>query len=176
MNRSDYLYRYKKIKMPVSWKLFRVICFLQMLLTVFIAIISLINLFKYGGFIFLFHCFAFVLMTCLSVLAINLLNNNYPDKPVAGKQKSAFNWLYLLNFLLLAFIFGLIFSEYRDLNKISFLWGGSVFSMPFSLLEGLYSYSLVLIFQFVILYGLYNLRRELYLNFFRNKQFEFEND
>jgi hypothetical protein len=145
-----------------------------MLGTIFFAIVSLISLFQQSSIMYFFHCISFSLMAWLSILAINLLNSNYPDRPVAGKLKTVFNWIFLLNFLLLAFLFGLIFSEYRELKVLSRMIGTPVFSLPFNILVVLCFNFVVLVFHCIILIGLYNLRRELYINFFRSKQFEFE--
>jgi hypothetical protein len=162
--------------MSLGWQSFRVICFFQMLGAIFFAFVSLINLFSESRGGFLLTCLAYVLVAWLAILGINLLNNNYPDRPVSGTQKTVFNWVFLLNFILLAFLFGFIFLEYRQLKILAVWVRRPVFQLPFRLLIMLYINFLVLIFQLIILYGLYTLRRELYQNFFRNKQFEFENE
>ncbi len=160
--------------MKISWQLYRLICLLQMLATTFFTFTSLISLFNTGRLYYFWETIFFVLMAALSIFALNLVNTNYPDKPVAGKQKNVFNWLFLINFFLLAFLFGLFFAEYRSLGLLRSITGGSLFSVPFRFLVPLLINSVVLIFQLLILYGLFNLRRELYSNFFVNKQFEFE--
>jgi len=160
--------------MKISWQLYRLICLLQMLATTFFTFTSLISLFNTGRLYYFWETIFFVLMAALSIFALNLVNTNYPDKPVAGKQKTVFNWLFLINFFLLAFLFGLFFAEYRSLGLLRSITGGSLFSVPFRFLVPLLINSVVLIFQLLIIYGLFNLRRELYRNFFVNKQFEFE--
>lgn len=162
--------------MSFSWKLFRIICFLQVLLTVFYSITSCIKLFQYNDrFYYFFESLAFGLMLWLAVLAMNLLNNNYPDKPVAGSEKTMFNWLFLLNFVLLTFLFGLFFAELSRLKDISQLFNRRVFRLSFTIfLPVLFSF-ITLLFQLVILYGLYSLRRLLYFNFSK-KEFEFEKE
>jgi len=62
----------------------------------------------------------------ISYSFLNVLNNNYPDKPITGRQKNVFNWLFLLNFLLVAFLFGVLFAEYRELHPIANLIDRSV--------------------------------------------------
>src|SRR5687768_10841452 len=93
------------------WKLFKVVCFLQMLATVYFAFTAFVSLFKTGEIYYLFETAAFALMSALAILALQVLGNNYPDKLIVGNQKAAFNWLYLMNFLLIAFLFGLFFAE-----------------------------------------------------------------
>ena len=161
--------------MPLRWKLFRIVCILQMLSASVFAIIGLINLFKSGGFSAIITILLFSLIFLQTILAINILNNNYPDTPVTGRQKTNFNRLYLLNFLFLVFLFGFIFSEYRQLHSLSVLIGKSIFELPFEFFIYLITHLIILIFQFIILYGLYQLRRELYFNLMK-KQFDFEKD
>jgi len=161
--------------MPFKWKLLGLVCILQMLVTVFFSISSLIRFFQYGVFILLFQFIAFALMSWLAILAINILNNNYPDKPIAGNQKRIFNWLFLINFLLIAFLFGLVFSEYRNLKSLAQAMKRPVFSLGIESTTGLIINLIMLIFHFTILYALYFLRRIIYQNFIGH-QFEFENN
>jgi len=159
--------------MPIKWKFFGLICVLQLLATAFFSITSFINLFQINAFYFLLQTIAFLLMTWLTMLALNILNNNYPDMQVAGRQKTIFNWLFLFNFLLIAFLFGLVISEYKNLKALTNLLDRSIFSLPFKWLLPFFAYAVILVFQFIILYGLYAIRVELYRNFI-SKQFEFE--
>jgi hypothetical protein len=157
----------------MTLKIFQVVSFLQMLATAFFSITSFINLFQTSDIYLLFQTTAFVLMSSLAILLLNILNNNYPDKPITGRQKSVFNWLFILNFLLIAFLFGLIFAEYGELHSIANLIDRPVLSLPFKLLVLVFTYITLLVFQFIILYGLYSIRRQIYRNFM-NKEFEFE--
>jgi hypothetical protein len=111
----------------------------------------------------------------LTILALNIINNNYPDTPVTGKQKTNFNRLFLLNFLFLVFLFGIIIAEYRELSSVAELFSRTVFQLPFNLYIPFLIHLFILFFQLAILYGLYELRRELYFNFMK-KKFEFEKD
>jgi hypothetical protein len=148
---------------------------LQMLATVYFAITSLIDLFQSSPFYFFFQALVFALASSLAILALNVVNNNYPDIPVAGTQKTIFNWLFLLNFLLLAFLFGLVIAEYRQVSLLREFTRKSPFGLPFHFFLPLLIYAVILIFQLIILYGLYILRRQVYVNF-RRKKFDFEND
>jgi hypothetical protein len=158
--------------MPIKWKLFGLACILQLLVTAFLAAMAFINVFQ-SGFYFLLEGIAFSLMLSLAVLGINILNHNYPETPVFGKQKRIFNWLFLLNFLLLAFLFGLIISEIRELQLIKILFDRPVHQLPFQIYWPLLVDMFILVFQFIILFGLYSLRRLLYERF-NSRQFEFE--
>jgi hypothetical protein len=133
----------------------------------------LFNFFRYASWSGLVGLVLFTFIMLLSVLAVNLLNNNYPDEPVDGKQKKNFNRLFLINFLFLALLFGFIIAEYRSLNQLVIATGKSLFDYPFAIFLMLIVYFGMLIFQLLILYGLYKLRLELYSNFMK-REFEFE--
>jgi hypothetical protein len=161
--------------MPVRWKLFRIVCLLQMLSASFFTIVSLISFFQSFRFAVFIRVVLFLLILMLSIIAVNILNSNYPDVPVTGRQKNNFNRLFLLNFIFLIFLFGILFGDIRQLNFFSGLTGRRVFQLPLRLFTEPAINFITLVFQLIILYGLYVLRRELYINF-RNKQFEFEKD
>jgi hypothetical protein len=133
----------------------------------------LINLIGDGLFSAFIRILLFMCIFLLTILAIHILNNNYPDVPVTGKQKTNFNRLFLINFLFLAFLFGIVFAEYREVQAWSALIGKPFFQLPLEAYIGLLSSTGILFLQLIILYGLYELRRELYINFMK-KEFEFE--
>jgi len=160
--------------MPIRWKIFRIVCIVQILAASVNLLEALANFFLYISFGSIVGLVLFTAIMLLCILGINLVNNNYPEEPVQDKQKKVFNRLFLLNFLFLAFLFGFIFREYRALNDASILTGKDFFDLPFSLFIMLIVYVWMLIFQLLILYGLYRLRLELYANFMKRK-FEFEN-
>lgn len=159
--------------MPVKWKIFRFICVLQMIISSTAEIMALIRFFQEPGFYTVIVVVLFLLVFMFTILAVNILGNNYPDTPITGRQKNNFNRLFLLNFLFLTFLFGIIFAEWRDLRVIADLTGKSVLSLPSRFYLYLGGNLLILIFQFIMFYGLYHLRRELYVNFMK-KKFDFE--
>jgi len=108
------------------------------------------------------------------VLGINLVNNNYPDEPVQDVQKKTFNRTFLLNFLLLSFLFAFVVAEFRELKQLAAFTNKSLFQLPLDFFITLIAYLLMLLLQLAILYGLYKLRLELYSNFM-NRKFDFEN-
>jgi heme/copper-type cytochrome/quinol oxidase subunit 2 len=129
---------------------------------------------RWGGFFYFLSMLVFSMVIALAIFGLNLYNNNYPDRPVAGKQKNIFNWLFLINFLFLAFLFGFVFSTYGELKGFSKLLNIPFTSLPSSFIFPFVLDLLNLILQFIILYGLYSLRRTLYRNFAMKKQFDFE--
>ena len=85
--------------MPLRWKLFRLTCILQMIAAGFKALEALLTFFQHISFGSIVGVLLFSSILMLTMLAINLLNNNYPDSPVEGRQKKVFNRLFLLNFV-----------------------------------------------------------------------------
>ena len=152
----------------------RIICILQTLIAIVRCLTSLFGLLMGGGFMLLLQAIAFGFIAALSILTIAIYNNNYPDKPVDGRQKKYFNRIFLINFLLIAFLFGFVFRDYRDgILQSRTLGVGSgfdlVFFIPFIIS------CCTLIFHFSILYGLYWLRRQIN-NTISSKQFDFEDE
>jgi cytochrome bd-type quinol oxidase subunit 2 len=127
-----------------------------------------------GGFILLLQAIAFGFIAALPILTFTIYNNNYPDKLIEGRQKKKFNRIFLINFLLIAFLFGFVFRDYRDamlqsrsldLRSEPYLF----FFIPFIIS------CCILIFHFSILYGLYWLRQQIN-NTISRKQFDFEDE
>lgn len=160
--------------MPLHWKLFRTICIAQLIAAAFNILNALFNFFRHASWSSLIGLALFLAIMLLAVLAIHLLNNNYPDEPVDGKQKKSFNRLFLSNFLFLSFLFGFIIAEFRSLTHLTNSSGKTFFDFPLGIFLMLFMYVGMLILQLIILYGLYKLRLELYSNFMKRK-FDFEN-
>ena len=156
------------------WNLFKLVCFLHMLATVYFALTAFISLFQTGDLYYLLETAAFALMSALAVIALHTIGNNFPDKPIVGKHKAAFNWLFLLNFLLIAFLFGLFFAELGQLRMLSRITTKPMSGFPPSIILPIVAITFLLIFQFIILFGMYQMRKIIYVNFFAKKQFEFE--
>ncbi|MEP7372370.1 MAG: hypothetical protein ABI675_03205 [Chitinophagaceae bacterium] len=159
--------------MPLRWKIFRIICIVQLIAASVNLLQKIFYFFLHISFGNIAGILLFIAIILLCILGINLVNNNYPEEPVQDKQKKIFNRLFLLNFILLSFLFGFIIAEMRSLNQFAFAIGKSFIEIPFGLFLMLLVYLFMLIFQLIILYGLYQLRLELYSNFMKRK-FEFE--
>lgn len=159
--------------MPARWKLFRAICIIQMIGAAFNELDVLFGFFRHASWSSVIGLIVFLAILLLTILGINLLNHNYPDEPVEGKQKKSFNRLFLINFLFLAFLFGFVIAEFRSLSQLASLSSRQLFDLPFSIFLMLITYSVMLVLQLAILYGLYKLRLELSENFVKRK-FEFE--
>ena len=159
--------------MPLRWKLFRVICILQILLTLSESGISTIWIFISTNPAYYFlNAAAFIIMLMLANLGLNIINSNYPDDPIVDAQKSRFNWLFLLNFLLLSFASGHLIAQYHVVYRL-YLFNGSFRNLPYSDLLTFLMYLFIFIFHIIILYGLFFLRMLIYNNYLQ-REFEFE--
>jgi len=151
----------------------RVICIIQALITIVRCFTSLPGLLIGGGFMLLLQGIAFGFIAALAILAFTIYNNNYPDKPIEGRQKKYFNRIFLINFLLIAFLFGFVFRDYGDASLQSRSFNSVsdplIFFIPFIVSCG------ILTFHFSILYGLFWLRRHINNNVSR-KLFDFEEE
>lgn len=159
--------------MPASWKIYRILCILQIILTSIALLWSLIHFFNVPGFSSIARLIVFLLSLLLATFALQLLGNNYPDTPVADLQKKRYNRLFLFNFISLAFLFGFVFAEVQVIRDWLALTRLPLRDLPFTTFIPVLLYSFILLLQFSILYGLFQLRRTLYSNFVQ-KQFDFE--
>jgi hypothetical protein len=151
----------------------RIICIIQLIIASFECILSFIGLFTDGDLIYLLQTIAFAFIAALPMLTFNIISNNFPDKFIAGKQKKNFNRIFLVNFLLIAFLFGFIFKDYRQAKVTADLASISVFNLPGYFLFGFVTSVVMLIFHFILLFGLFWLRSHINYNANR-KQFDFE--
>ncbi len=155
-------------ELTTGWKLFRVVCILQMILVSLELILSVGGLLSPKFFFFsLFSTLIYSVIFIFLYQGLSLINYNYPNTPLSPSQKKSFNWLYLLNFLLIAFLFGQIVNEWRTTIPI---WQVLDEANEVSLSDYLiYGYSfliaiLLFIFHIIFLGGMYNLRRLIYQN------------
>ena len=155
----------------------RIVCIVQILIAVFRCLSSFTGLVLAGEFIFLLQSIAFAFIAILSIMTFNISNIFFPDKLIEGRQKKNFNRIFLINFLLIAFLFGFVFQDFKDYResvKISHIFSdASKYRFPVSYLLSFIISCVMLIFHFSILYGHYWMRR--YINNNANrKQFDFE--
>ena len=148
-----------------GWNAFRTVCIVQLILVAFKGMFSFREIFiqanALAGFI---SIFAYTLVFIFVYHGLSMLNYNYPDVPLSPKQKRWFNILYLLNFILIAFLFAQVVNNW---------W-----MVPFIINPGfrvnngawLFAIALVLIswfifiIHFIFLAGMFKLRRVIYQN------------
>ncbi len=106
-------------RLPRRWRIFKALCILQMVMVMFLLVISVSGIF-YGGNegwrIFESGCYALVMVFLYK--GFSILNDNYPDIPLAVKQKRTFNILFLLNFLLISFLFAKLVVQARYIANL----------------------------------------------------------
>lgn len=147
----------------------RIICAIQLVLAIFKCFTSLTSLLTDWEWIYFIQALAFALIAALPVRVFIVLSVNFPDKPIVGKQKKNFNRIFLINFLLIAFLFGFVFFDFKKDAAIAAQAGlvHPIFFIYFWLSI------LMLVFHFIILYALFWLRSHIYNNAVE-KQFDFE--
>lgn len=159
---------------PLHWKLFRVGCILQLIAVAGEMMFSLGSLFT-GKFpvsdsiSILVHIAMFLFV----YMALSIINYNYPDTPLSATQKKYFNWLFIINFLSIVFLFGNLVSNWRFINDIlkdTKVGIGTWLSFGWTVWYSL----LVFLFHVVFLFGMYRLRRIIFNNTLKNWNQQFE--
>ncbi|MBO9200894.1 MULTISPECIES: hypothetical protein [Niastella] len=148
------------------WKAFRTICIVQLILVAFKAMLSLRVLFSQANaLVGIINIIAYALVFIFVYHGLSMLNYNYPDVPLSPKQKRWFNILFLINFILIAFLFAQIVNNWWmiqfvfdmgtfNASKAAWLYGTALFSISW----------FIFIIHFVFLTGMYKLRRLIYEN------------
>ncbi len=162
--------------LSLSWKLFRIIGILQMVLVAFQWMLAISGLF-YAGYV-AFHAVGVVIysITFMFVYSgLSLLNDNYPDTPLSDRQRRWFNWLYLVNVLFIAYLFARLI----EFGRVVWPYLGKKF-LSFSDYLSLLTYPLLHLFIFsfhiVFLAGMFQLRRVIYRNTMHNWYQQFEEE
>lgn len=159
-------------ELTTGWKLFRLVCIIQMIIVAFELILSVGGLFGKEFIVFSFiTSVAYLLIFVFVYQGLSLINYNYPDTPLSVRQKKIFNWLFLLNFLLIALLFGQIVNEWRALPipELFQLSVSDILYFGFPLIISV----LLFIFHIIFLIGMYNLRRLIYHNTIETWQEQF---
>ena len=155
----------------------RILCIIQILIAIAQCLSSFTGLILHGEYIFLLRSIAFSFIAMLPTITFNISNNFFPNKIIEGKSKKKFNRIFLINFLLISFLFGLVFQDFKDYRNavnLSNIFPDVYQPLIFSLISLIIS-CVILIFHFSILYGHYWMRR--YINNNANrKQFDFEDE
>lgn len=152
----------------------RIICAIQLVITIYSSFFSLAALFTEGEFSFFFQAIAFALMAALPIRVFMIFGNNYPNKMLEGKEKRNFNRVFLVNVLLISFLLAFVIRDYREAMRLSkiFVPGGPHQSTLSHYYDFIISLSMLII-HLCILYSLFWLRKQITLNA-SNKQFDFE--
>lgn len=152
---------------------FRIICILQLVLSIYFSFFNLSGILTDLNIAFILQSLAFGIIALLPLLSIRLINNNYPDKPIEGRQKKNFNRIFLSNLLMTVFLFASVFSDIKIVYALSIFSEASFYKLDFIFLLSLIISSVMLIFHFIIMYGLYRLRNHI-TGKTTTRQFDFE--
>ena len=147
-----------------SWKIFRAFCIVQLILVAFKGILSFSQLFYQRN----------ILISCVDIIAyglvflfvyngLSMLNYNYPDIPLSPKQKRTFNILYLINFILISFLFAQVVNNWW---LVPFVFKpGSVSKNYWYIMTAQLLFSwIIFIIHLVFLAGMNQLRRFIHQN------------
>lgn len=152
-------------ELPLKWKLFRVLCILQMILAGFHGALWIHSLLRAnGGILAILGISVFGTMLYYLYMGLSIINYNFPDTPLSPRQKKRFNLLFILNFLSIAFVFGTIVSEWRSSRDLlNFIRPHNATGYFFALL--FFMVALILfVFHLIFLWGMIYMRREIYRN------------
>jgi len=151
--------------MPIRWKIFKVIAVIQLIFATFKTFTAFAGLFFSGGvWLSILEILTYGLMVAFVTLGFSVVNYNFPETPLSTSRKRWFNYLFLLNFLLIAVLFAKAISEwglfhlYFDGNLI----GSGVSKVYYYFL--LSHNTLIFLLHLYILYSMYKLRKEIYSN------------
>ena len=152
--------------LTTGWKAFRTVCIVQLILVAFKGMFSLREIFiQANALVGFINIIAYTLVFIFVYHGLSMLNYNYPDVPLSPKQKRWFNILYLLNFILIAFLFAQIVNSWWmvpfvfDLININKNKGAWFYITAMVLISwGIF------IMHFIFLAGMFKLRRVIYEN------------
>jgi hypothetical protein len=150
--------------LPSSWKLFRIACIVQMVLVALQLVLGVSGIFYRKQIIFpLTEALAYGIVFIFVYTGLSLLNYNYPDSPLTTSQRRNFNWLFLINFLLIAYLFGQLLTAARWIIPfLPFIKGG--FLRYLSVVSWLLIDLAIFVLHIIFLLGMYQLRRVIYQN------------
>ena len=153
--------------LPIKWRIFKVICMIQMLLAIIEACetIFIIFLGSQMWLLNLFEIVVFLNIIFFTSLALSILNNNYPDEPIMDTQKTRFNQQYILNFFGLALLLAFLITDIRRFIFLLSFGFDKQISILWLLRPSIFFFALT-INQVIILVGMVKLRRELLRHFY----------
>ena len=151
--------------MPLRWKIFKVVAIIQLIFATFKTFLAFAGLFVGGvPFLSLLEIVTYGLMVAFVTLGFSVVNYNFPDTPLSTSRKRWFNYLFLLNFLLIAVLFAKAISEWGLLHLyFDGEFVGSVVSKIYYYFLTIHN-TVIFLIHFYLLYSMYRLRKEIYSN------------
>jgi len=139
-------------------------CILQLVIVLYSLVMHGIRLFNGKNILGdLIGVVSYALVFLFLCQALSILSENYPDTPLTVSQKRRFNLLFLVNFILIAFLFAKTVYVWQiiPLINLTSITRGNIF---FNLLFYIFQSIVVFIFHLIFLYGMYRLRQLIYQN------------
>jgi hypothetical protein len=147
-----------------SWKVFRATCIAQLILVAFQGMLSFSALFyKTHVLQSLISAVAYAFVFLFVYQGLSILNYNYPDIPLTARQKRSFNILYLVNFLLIAFLFAQVVNTW-EVVPVLIQAAKSANSYWFSVAGFVLFTWIIFIIHLFFLAGMFRLRRLIHQN------------
>jgi hypothetical protein len=146
------------------WKVFRLLCIIQLILVAFLGIRSFGLLFsRENTLLYLINTAAYTMVFLFVYQGLSILNYNYPDQPLSAKQKRTFNLLYLANFILIAFLFAQVVN---GLWMVRFVFDPEAAKRPgwYMMTAFLLMSWMIFIIHLITLGGMFKLRRFIHQN------------
>ena len=151
-------------KGTLHWQLFRILCIVQLIMVLYSLIINVSRLFDHANTLSdIVSVVSYALVALFLFQGLSILQDNYPDSPLNTRQKRRFNVFFLINFLLIAFLFAKTVQVWQILPLINFqtmVRNNMLFTLIFYIFQSI----VVFIFHLVFLYGMYRLRKQIYEN------------
>lgn len=154
--------------MPLRWKIFKALAILQLIFVTFKLFTSFAALFFGDGVLLtILDIVIYGSMLAFVTLGFTVVNYNFPETPLSNKRKRWFNYLFLLNFLLIAVLFAKSISEWEFFNLLfddefvtTAITGASKIYYYFLMFHN----NLIFLLHLYFLYCMYRLRKEIYSN------------
>ena len=149
-------------ELSLRWKLFRIVCIIQFILTGFLLAGSVINLFTAfdKGFT-LFQTISYTAVFWFLFLGQTILSENYPDRALSDSQKKKYNWLFLFNCIAIIVFSAHTIHEWKQVVPLLLSYKISLFR--YLMLDPMPAlYSITFLFHLVFMAGMFLLRVEIH--------------
>lgn len=147
-----------------SWKIFRAASIIQLILVVLQLLLSILDLFYGPGIGYaIAGIIVYALIFYFVYHGLSLINYNFPDTPLTPKQKQTFNRLFVVNFIIIAYLFARVLNNWYIVPLVMEV-ENIKFSSLLAVLFPFISATLVFILHLVFLGGMVQLRRVIHQN------------
>jgi|GEM_PF-7008841 len=151
--------------MPLRWKIFKALAILQLIFVTFKTFTGFAALFFAEKLFYpILDILTYGLMLAFVTLGFTVVNYNFPETPLSISRKRWFNYLFLLNFLLIAVLFAKAISDWGWVNVITEREFVNLGTSKIYYYFLLFHSTLIFLLHLYFLYSMYRLRKEIYSN------------